>query len=65
MAISTEIDESMHQGIDTPTFVKENFKKNLMGKSFDEIIHDQTNVDHLIGGVASEFVEVDPETLQK
>ena len=55
----------MHQGIDTPTFVKENFKKNLMGKSFDEIIHDQSNVDHLIGGVASEFVEVDPETLQK
>jgi hypothetical protein len=38
-------------------------KRNLLGKSFDELINDKSSVDALIGGAASEFVEVDQDTL--
>jgi hypothetical protein len=40
-------------------------KRNILGKSFDELLNDKGSVDALIGGAASEFVEVDQDTLQK
>ena len=64
MAVSTDSTDSQQStGGDTPSFVRENLKRNLMGKSFDELIHDQSSVDSLIGGVAHEFVEVDQDAL--
>ena len=44
---------------DTPTFVRDNLKRNILGKSFDELLKDQMSVDSLISGAVNEFVEVD------
>lgn len=63
MSTDSSDSQSSSTGGDAPTFVRENLRRNLMGKSFDELLHDQTSVDSLIGGVAHEFVEVDQDAL--